>query len=352
MVDLLRMREPYQRASKGNWEAFEEYFTKLTDPEDRYRNLVFPMTIAKDTALHLAVHSGRKRPLEKLLGYVGNPMDVKNVNQSTILHEAAVNRNIEALKLLIKKYGDEPLLIKNKFGETPLFTAAAFGSTEVVKYLASQPNQMTEDGRQLKDIHRIRDDGRRISILYVAIRGQHFETALELLKLDESLAGLKNKMGMTGLQLLAGMPSAFRSRYHMDLWKLFFYTYLPAGGVHIETAENDNQFHSRDLESGQSNNCRCCFSLSLCKDTTWLSTEDQPCELEGPKEQTIAEEHEDTWEDHDHSGAVANRSTSSSSFAMGASAQVPSPLLLAAAAGIMEIVKEMIRFCPQEWFLK
>ncbi|KAL5840355.1 hypothetical protein ACOSQ4_012963 [Xanthoceras sorbifolium] len=83
------------------------------------------------------------------------------------------------------------------------------------------------------------------------------------------------------------------------------------------------------------------------KDTTWLCIEDQATELvEGPKEQTKAEEHEDTWEDHDHA-AVANRSTSSSSFAMGTSRQVPSPLLLAAAVGIMEIVKEMIRYCPQ-----
>ncbi|KAI9198551.1 hypothetical protein LWI28_018034 [Acer negundo] len=299
-------------------------------------------------------------------------MDVKNVNRSTILHEAAVHRNIEALKLFVRKYGHEPLLIKNIYGETPLFTAAAFGSTEVVKYLASQPNQMTDGGKQLKDIHRIRDDGHGISILYVAIRGQHFDTALELLRLDESLAGLKNKEGMTGLHLLASMPTAFRSRYRMDLWKLFFYTYLPAGGVHIEAEKNDHQVHSRDLESGQSNNRRC-FSLNLCKgqlgrirtekrkhklafqlakkliqiDTTWLSTEDQPChEVEGSKEHTIVEEH-DTWENHYHSVADANSSTRSSSFAMGTSTQVQSPLLLAAASGIIEIVKEMIHFCPQ-----
>ncbi|KAL5773220.1 hypothetical protein ACOSQ2_013144 [Xanthoceras sorbifolium] len=94
------------------------------------------------------------------------------------------------------------------------------------------------------------------------------------------------------------------------------------------------------------------FSFELAKkliekDTTWLCIEDQATELvEGPKEQTKAEEHEDTWEDHDHA-AVANRSTSSSSFAMGTSRQVPSPLLLAAAVGITEIVKEMIRYCPQ-----
>ncbi|KAK3204281.1 hypothetical protein Dsin_018327 [Dipteronia sinensis] len=81
-------------------------------------------------------------------------------------------------------------------------------------------------------------------------------------------------------------------------------------------------------------------------DTTWLS-EDQPCEVEGTKEQIMVEEH-DTWEDHDHSGDVANNSsTRSSSFAMGTSTQVSSPLLLAAEAGIIEIVKEMFHYCPQ-----
>ncbi|KAL5773204.1 hypothetical protein ACOSQ2_013128 [Xanthoceras sorbifolium] len=308
-------------------------------------------------------------------------MDLKNLNGSTVLHEAAVNRNIEAVKLLFRKYGGGTLLTKNKYGETPLFTAAAFGSTEVVKYLASQPNQMTGDGKQLIEIHQIRDDGRGTSILYVAIRGQHFDTALELLRLDESLAGLKNRKGMTGLQLLAGMPSAFRSGCRMGAWKLLFYTCMPTstdlpvgGGGDVEAADNHvDQVHSRDLESSQRHNCRCRFSLNLCKgrlgkvqkekrkhkfafelakkliekDTTWLSIEDQASELvEGPEEQTIAEEHEDIWEDHDHT-AVANRSTSSSAFAMGTSRQVPSPLLLAAAVGIMEIVKEMIRYCPQ-----
>ena len=50
------------------------------------------------------------------------------------------------------------------------------------------------------------------------------ETALELLKLDESLAGLKNKMGMTGLQLLAGV--IFVTQIHLVMWQEECYFYF------------------------------------------------------------------------------------------------------------------------------
>ncbi|XP_044498481.1 uncharacterized protein LOC123220353 isoform X1 [Mangifera indica] len=175
----------------------------------------------------------------------------------------------------------------NEDKETPLFLAAAFGKTKVVKSLAETSFEshkrliyQEEKGRteeekysKLKNIHRqnIRSikvkpkpkasnelpraiQGEMISepepdasilhvaitepgaikgetsikkpdasILHVAITGRHFETALYLLKMDESLAALKNLDGQTSLHLLATMPSAFESGYQ---WGRLFYRFI------------------------------------------------------------------------------------------------------------------------------
>ncbi|XP_044463253.1 ankyrin repeat-containing protein ITN1-like [Mangifera indica] len=68
------------------------------------------------------------------------------------------------------------------------------------------------------------------SILHVAITGHHFETALYLLKKDESLATLKDLNGLTSFHLLATMPSAFESRYRWGTWiHRVAYICLPIG---------------------------------------------------------------------------------------------------------------------------
>ncbi|KAK0593429.1 hypothetical protein LWI29_036495 [Acer saccharum] len=138
------------------------------------------MTVAKDTVFHLAVLSKKEEPLKQLLERVENPMldsvFITNASGNTVLHEAASNHNITAVKLLVGCNYDtqEQLVKRNKLGQTPLFKAASFGTTKVVKYLASRPYQMItyDNKQQLRDEHRTRNNG--TSILHAAVRGDHF----------------------------------------------------------------------------------------------------------------------------------------------------------------------------------
>ncbi|KAK2644627.1 hypothetical protein Ddye_019822 [Dipteronia dyeriana] len=225
MFNFPSMKKPYQAVIEGKWEALEEIF----DYDEGF-SISYPiMTVAKDNAFHIAVHSKSEKPLKHLLERVNHEQMRTNVlytnaYENTVLHEAAINHNIAAVKLLV---GDgyvtnEHLLERNKSGQTPLFKAAAFGSTKVVKYLASEPNQMTcGNYKKLQGAHRTKNDG--TSILHAAVRGEHFGTALELLKLDQGLVDLKTQNGMTSLHLLTNLRSAFTKKYSNDLWHRFLY---------------------------------------------------------------------------------------------------------------------------------
>ncbi|TXG46919.1 hypothetical protein EZV62_026213 [Acer yangbiense] len=316
------MQKPYQDVIvEGKWESLEEFLD-----DDEAFSMAYPMmTVAKDTAFHIAVHSKSEQPLKSLLervanydehiredrdnvlnptnapettdlheaainhvgdGYftdghmnfdhmimITNLLNTTNAYENTVLHEAAINHNIEAVKLLVEGRPFTPvqrlsveercyvtplqLLERNKSGQTPLFKAAAFGSTKVVKYLASQPNQMTysDNGhKKLQDVHRINNDG--FSILHAAIRGEHFgvqyslylylinffifhkRTAIELLKLDQGLAELKTENGMTSLHLLTNLRSAFTNKFRDHLWPRLLYHCISTGDDNYDNADN------------------------------------------------------------------------------------------------------------------
>ncbi|KAK0578753.1 hypothetical protein LWI29_015677 [Acer saccharum] len=170
------MQEPYQAVVvEGKWGSLDEFL----DDDEGFTIAYSVMTVAKDTALHIAVHSKSEQPLKKLLDRVGNNEHIRdnilnttNIYENTVLHEAAINHNIKAVKHLVENgyVTDEHLLKRNESGQTPLFKAAAFGSTKVVKYLASRPNQtIASTGyKKLKDAHRVNNDG--FSILHAAER--------------------------------------------------------------------------------------------------------------------------------------------------------------------------------------
>ncbi|KAK0579563.1 hypothetical protein LWI29_028004 [Acer saccharum] len=180
MFDFSSVKEPYEAVIEGKWEDLQEIFDN-----DEGFSISYPiMTVAKDNAFHIAVHSKSEQPLKHLLERLNHDqmrtdvLQTINAYENTVLHEAAINHNIAAVKLLVGGgyVTDEQLLERNKSGQTPLFKAAAFGSTKVVKYLASRPNQMmtTSDNykQQLDDNHRTKKD--TTSILHAAVLGEHF----------------------------------------------------------------------------------------------------------------------------------------------------------------------------------
>ncbi|XP_024023196.1 ankyrin repeat-containing protein ITN1 [Morus notabilis] len=242
------MTEPYGAALNKDWNALKNFY------ELHKEFVTASLTVTGDTALHIAVHSGNTQLVRSLLNQIlgddkGNesplfhsfieelaPLRRKNEYGDTALHEAASRGHLEIVKLLLDR--DEELLkVKNNRGETPLFRAAAFGQTKVVRFLASRVDDMRT--------HRRRDDS--TSILHIAVLGRYFETAVELLRHDISPDSI-DENGMTCFQLLANMPSAFRSGYSMGkLASLLYYYYDEDDDIVPQHASSGK----KDLESGQ-----------------------------------------------------------------------------------------------------
>ena len=133
------------------------------------------------------MHSNEEQPLKDLLEILKDRaffvieedfLKIKNKFGNTVLHEATIYGNYEAVRLLVHQCADL-LKEKNNYGETPLFTAASFGEADIVVFLLrSEPEQRVNDECSLLEIHRQREDG--LSILSAAIIGQHFGKKISL----------------------------------------------------------------------------------------------------------------------------------------------------------------------------
>uniref|UniRef100_A0A6N2KWK0 PGG domain-containing protein n=1 Tax=Salix viminalis TaxID=40686 RepID=A0A6N2KWK0_SALVM len=249
---------PWDAAMEGNWERMMDYYRD----EEHLRGLSSPVTHTLDTVLHLAVHDKDGKQCEDLLEIVREKqlpetefLMETNKYGNTALHEATIYSNYKAVKLLVERC---PGLVKmeNNFGETPLFTAAGYAETKIVEFLiGSGLRQCLGDDGRLLPIHRTRT-GDELSILSAAIIGQKFETALLLLELDIQLARLKDTNNISSLQLLAEMPTAFKSgSVPMGICERFIYNRLPdPSPCEVKSkAKRLSQERKRmgDLESGQ-----------------------------------------------------------------------------------------------------
>jgi len=163
---------PYIAAMNGEWQQMIDYYQK------NFEYLFSPVTLSLDTGFHLAVHSNEEQPLRDLLEIVKEKespsteedfLKITNKFGNTVLHEATIYGNYEAVRLLVERFPDL-ITIPNKYSETPLFTAAGFGEAEIVEFLIrSKP---VDDKHRLLSIHRKRRDG--LSILGAAILGHDF----------------------------------------------------------------------------------------------------------------------------------------------------------------------------------
>ncbi|XP_044461411.1 ankyrin repeat-containing protein At5g02620-like [Mangifera indica] len=362
------MHKPYQAALNDKWESLKDFY------KDNVSLLFIPVTPAGDNAFHLAVFSKSSEPLQSLLEFSRGDDFIKysylekNGYGNTPLHEAAANGNLKAVmaldnhnsKLLevenVVENENEFLAAVNKRGETPLFKAAAFGKIEVVEYLAPKSLKTetryiegkTKEVTKLKDVHcqskrnmpgaTDKEGMEKVpdaSILHVAITGNHFETALYLLDLDESLATLKDRNGQTSLHLLATMRSAFESGYRWGTWiHRVFYFCLP-----ISDDANDDKKATTKISKGwlillrkicalvsssileKKRNHKLALKLAerlIEKDSSWELAPDSQFEEDQPIPPT--------------GDAGDNR---------------PTALLLAAERGIVEIVDRILEECPQ-----
>ncbi|KAJ6995469.1 hypothetical protein NC653_018055 [Populus alba x Populus x berolinensis] len=253
----IKVEAPYGAAMKGDWQRLIDYY------REHFGKINSPVTPSKDTVLHLAVQFKTEQPLKALLEILKErslpEAFLKKGNKfgNTALHEATIHGNYEAVRILVERCPDL-ITISNQFGETPLFTAAGFAETEIVEFLIrSKPGQCVDDDGLLLPIHSRRTVD-YLSILSAAIIGQKFETALLLLKLDKSLASMKDKNKISTLQLLAEMPTDFESGFQLGIFERLIYWCLPVPHRCEVKSKVESCRRARkevgDLESGRGRN--------------------------------------------------------------------------------------------------
>ncbi|EEF41354.1 ankyrin repeat-containing protein, putative [Ricinus communis] len=171
------------------------------------------ITKSCDTALHLAVCDGQEDIAVEIVNIMSShpeeakkALNISNDNENTILHIAAAVGSARMCYFIAKV---DPYLVgaRNEEGETPLFWATQFGKTDAFLCLHSicGPDQVRSYYRK--------KDGE--TILHVAIGGEFFDLAFQIIVLYEELVNSRDQEGITSLHLLATKPNAFRSRAHL-----------------------------------------------------------------------------------------------------------------------------------------
>ncbi|XP_058084578.1 uncharacterized protein LOC131232365 [Magnolia sinica] len=232
------------------------------------------ITSSEDTLLHIAVTDDKTYIVRALVNAVSENkiLEMRNDMGNTPLHLAAATGKVEMCKCLIEKHW-QLIEIRNKEGETPLFVAALHGKNEAFLYLLFQ----CPTGKQSE--YWRRSDGN--SILHVAISGEYFGLAFEMMKkctkispekstnVSVDLANIRNERGQTPLHVLASNPSAFESGSHLRRLEKFIYHHI----VVEPLKESSNHIQSDSKEESKSQQRKLPENYSVCLDLFRVSKE-------------------------------------------------------------------------------
>ncbi|KAE8728848.1 putative Ankyrin repeat family protein [Hibiscus syriacus] len=371
--NLNEMKEVYAKLLANDAQGLKKIYQKNPGA------LFDRVTVCRDTIFHVAAYKGSDGMLEMLVKLVPHTrrrelLKMKNIYGNTILHEVVTSANIKAADLLIGEllFCDGPsnhetdvlereaiLADRNKLGETPLFRAAEYGNKLMVMYLAREIERVGNIHK-----HYTRDDG--VSILHIAVVGQHFDTAIWFVEKDPKLATYKDNNGKTSLHLLASMTTAFKSSsFSPTMFEKLVYDSIPREACYgdgmdklpvalrnkdLEQAEPSQSVHSkgfnwcgRRLAKGWKMLDRMWkqkqMHLSAVKLTKLLVQTDLSWfESHEPQEDdTICLERMEGIEGVMESPVTDKERRS----------EPDTPLFIAASTGIVEIVKEILRQYPQ-----
>ncbi|XP_027360996.1 uncharacterized protein LOC113869063 [Abrus precatorius] len=245
-----KMKKPYILAKRTDWKGFGDFFRRHRDLLDKQIDL------HQSTPFHYAAHCGDPKMYKEML-QMAKETDINRVLRlqddmdNTPLHEVAFVGEVEMTRSILDMdeatgpHEFQPLLeIRNKLGETPVYRAAALGKTKLLKFFL--------DDLAVDPYIHFHRKGDSMSILHTTVIDQFFGTALWLLKRYEDLAYEREDNGLTTLQLLAKMPSTFKSQTQMGPFRNFIYLLLPDFQDKIYFYQNkDDDKKEEDMESGK-----------------------------------------------------------------------------------------------------
>ncbi|XP_008241121.2 PREDICTED: uncharacterized protein LOC103339576 [Prunus mume] len=346
--ELSRARKQYELAMNGQWESLKRFY------RDHVFEVLGQMTTKYDTVLHVAGLAGRKDVLYFLISLIEEDRDaltVENNRGNTPLHEVAASGNLDSAKLLVNYHG-ALVEIRNHLGETPLYRAAAFGHTNLVQYLANQVSGDIEQHFRRKD---------KVSILHMAVLGQHFETARWLVTEYPDLANKREENELTSLQLLAQMPSAFKNKFGESIWmKLHRHICV----CNDDNIDRDPANQNDDSESGNNHPSQSTFSNdNLDNGSTRKIRRWAPICIIGEemRNQNVLLELTDLLVRKDYSWAKIEPTEVVNTFSLVSKPNIPRnkedaetkstyeyiPLFIATRTGISQIVERILKLHPQ-----
>ncbi|XP_062096158.1 protein ACCELERATED CELL DEATH 6-like isoform X2 [Humulus lupulus] len=191
----------YKATLRGDWETAEDIIHE--DPS----LLRTSITRRGQTILHLAAGTKHTHFMEKLLDKLEKEdLELPDDNDNTAFCYAVWGEKAIANIMLNKN----PNLATIPGGKdmTPLYMAVLFGRSEMARFLFDKTQRCLR-----------RMD--KISIFFACINTGLYGIALEILKLDETLATERDTNKNTVLHLLAQTPSAFDNKSPVGWSKLF-----------------------------------------------------------------------------------------------------------------------------------
>ncbi|KAM3199480.1 hypothetical protein P3L10_031840 [Capsicum annuum] len=208
--------EIFNAAMANNWTKVQKLYmeneslrtTKLTRSEDtalhlaissyhpdRYTSLHHPHLLCIKDMITRIPKENRERILKQ-----------KNEKGNTPLHLAAELGSVPIIECLVNSEEPELIWETNEKGETPLFITASCGKQDAFLYLHKCCQNENEEGPI--ELCRRKDGD---NILHVAISGEYFELAFQIIHYYKPLVNRYNTQGMSPLHILSRMPQVFRS---------------------------------------------------------------------------------------------------------------------------------------------
>ncbi|XP_028118596.1 ankyrin repeat-containing protein At5g02620-like isoform X4 [Camellia sinensis] len=225
--DYWRYQPLLKAALRGDWDSAKGFFDQ--DPDA----LTAHITDAKQTALHLAISSGRSIEfVEKLVDLMPPEALALRASQGrTALHIAALYGNTKAAVILVEKHPTSLYIRSYDQNQLPLHFAANGGHKDTLLYLLS----VTEDDPVSKPF--AYPSG--ALLLYQAVDSEFYGSsartnppaehyiALDLVGRHPELGTSKLVDDKHALKTMARKASAFPSSIRLNRWQRLIYSYVP-----------------------------------------------------------------------------------------------------------------------------
>ncbi|KAH1046915.1 hypothetical protein J1N35_037699 [Gossypium stocksii] len=228
----------FDKVMRGQWTEVVEIYKR--DEESR----VAELTVSRDTALHLAVSGGRAKEVKQMVESLGEKVSeilrLKNDKGNTALHTAAELGDAYMCKRIASTVPD---LITNcnEQNATPLFLAALFGHQEAFLCLHFLCKENRLDARSRKP--------NGDTFLHVALQGEFFGLAFQIVRKYPELAKDRNEDGFTPLHILATKPNAFKSSCRLGLFDRIIYWCITVNEV--KEIKNDPEAYLKRFDGSK-----------------------------------------------------------------------------------------------------